>query len=360
MQKTVRWLLAFLILLKIAVPAACALDAQSGQTSPGEQQAQELIDQAPLTLEQFVSDPFGSLQAVLGDAVFAALREEAGEYARLFTFLLLGGVLMLCIPAARDMPLLELICTAGAFLLAASPVLGLITEFCGRVTGWKNYLASFVPVFAAVMVSGGQSASAAVYSGFFLSIITLLAQGIEQLALPLMQCFLALSAAGVLSGSEEAGTVCEFVGQAMQKTVKLAAGAFTAIMSLQRLFSASVDNAALRVGKTLGSTVPVIGQTLTAASEAILSAVAVLKVGLGFAAIAVIGAEFVPLYLRILLHLLFLHLCVLLSALFGLAGCARLFRCMAAALEAVSALAVLFFSMVIVATALMLSFGNGG
>lgn len=355
-----RWAFAILLLMETVVPAACALDAQSGQTDPAEQQVQELIEQAPLTLEQFVSDPLGALQAVLGDAVFSALRQEAGEYARLFTFLLLGGVLMLCIPAARDTPLLELICTAGAFLLAASPVLGLVTEFCGRVSGWKNYLLSFIPVFSAVMISGGQPTSAAVYSGFFLSAMTLLAEGIEQFALPLMQCFLALSAAGVLSGSEEAGTVCEFAGRAMQKAVKLAAGAFTAIMGLQRIFGASVDNAALRVGKTLGSTVPVIGQTLTAASEAILSAAAVLKAGLGFAAVAVIGVEFVPLYLRILLHLLFLHLCVLLAALFGLGGCARLFRCMAAALETVGALAVLFFSMVIVATALMLSFGNGG
>lgn len=355
-----RWAFAILLLMETVVPAAYALDAQSGQTDPAERQAQELIEQAPLTLEQFVSDPVGSLWEAFGDAVFAALRQEAGEYARLFTFLLLGGVLMLCIPAARDMPLLELICTAGAFLLAASPVLGLVTEFCGRVLGWKNYLLSFIPVFSAVMISGGQPTSASVYSGFFLSVMTLLAEGIDQFALPLMQCFLALSAAGALSGSEEAGTVCEFAGRAMQKAVKLAAGAFTAIMGLQRIFGASVDNAALRVGKTLGSTVPVIGQTLTAASEAILSAAAVLKAGLGFAAVAVIGAEFVPLYLRILLHLLFLHLCVLLSALFGLGGCVRLFRCMAAALETVGALAVLFFSMVIVATALMLSFGNGG
>lgn len=351
-------LLVFAALL-LSAPAAFALDGQGGQDA-AERQAQELIDQAPVTLEQFVADPLGALQEMIGDTVFSALREEAGEYAHLFAFLLLGGVLMLCIPAARDMPLLELVCTAGAFLLAASPVLGLVTEFCARVTQWKNYLASFIPVFSAVMVSGGQPTSAAVYSGFFLSLITLLAQGIEQFAVPLVQCFLALSAAGVLSASGEAGTVCELLGKGLQKAVKLAAWAFTAIMGLQRVFSASVDNAALKVGKTLGNTVPVIGQTLTAASEALLSAAAVLKAGLGFAAIAVIGAEFLPLYLRILLHLLFLHLCILLAALFGFAGCARLFRCIATAIEVVGALAVLFFSMVIVATALMLSIGNGG
>ena len=342
------------------MPLCAAVPAWAEDTNADQaaQQAQQIIEQAPVTLEQFAADPFGTLKELAGSALLGTLRSEAAGYMRLLLFLLLGGGVLLFVSSTQ--PALELICCAGTFVLLAAPVLQLTAEFCSRMAGWRSYLASFISVYAAVLAASGQPTGAALYGSFFLTLVTGLAQCLEQLTEPLLRCFLAVAAAGAVSGSDEAGAVCGFLGRALQKAVLLAASAFTVILGMQHFFSASVDAAALKTGKALGSTVPVIGQTLTAAAESILAAGAVLKAGLGFAVIAVIGAEFLPLYLRTLLHLLCIEGCILLAKTLNLHSCAQLLHCVAQGVETLSALAALFFSMIVVSSALMMSFGSGG
>ena len=55
-------------------------------------------------------------------------------------------------------------------------------------------LASFVPVFSGVMVSCGQTATAAVYSGMFLSVAFFTSQMIVQVGLPLLLAGASLTA----------------------------------------------------------------------------------------------------------------------------------------------------------------------
>lgn len=356
-KRHTKWRAVLLSVLLLSFCAAVPAWGENTDVGQAAGQAQQIIDQAPVTLEQFASDPFQALKDLLGDTLLPSLRREAAGYGRLLLFLLLSGGMMLFLPSPQ--PALELICCAGAFMLLAAPVLQLTTEFCSRIATWRSYLVSFIPVYAAVLSASGQPTGAALYGGFFLTLVTALANCLEQLAEPLLRCFLAVAAAGAISGSSEAAAVSGFLGNALQKAVKLAASAFTIILGMQRFFSASVDAAALKAGKALGSTVPVIGQTLTAAAESILAAGAVLKAGLGFAVVAVIGAEFLPFYLRTLLNLICIEGGVLMAKTLGLHACAQMLHCAAKGLETLSALAALFFSMIVVSSALMMSVGGG-
>lgn len=319
-----------------------------------EDQADSIVEQAPITLTEFLQDPGGTLGGLLFDGIAAAWEDQADRCAKLLLYLLLAGALALAHPTTGAQPILELICAAGAFLLLQGSALDLVADFCTCVTEWKTFLISFAPVYAAVLFSGGHPTLAAAYSGGFLTVIQLLAYGIETFLLPLLTGYLAVAAAGVLSGSDEISALCRLAGSAVQKAVKAAGVLFAAIMGLQKVFGASVDSAALQAGQTLSSAIPLVGQALSTASATVLSAAAVLRSGVGFAAIAVIGVEFVPFFLRLLLQLLFLHLCVLLSKTFSLDACGELFRCTILALEVVCALAALFFSMIVVATALVM------
>ena len=70
-----------------------------------------------------------------------------------------------------------------------------------------------------------------------------------------------------------------------------------ALLGLQRAAAFQLDRFSLRTGQLLAGSVPIIGQTLSSASESILAGIQLLKSGLGLAALSVLGAEFVPLYL---------------------------------------------------------------
>lgn len=53
----------------------------------------------------------------------------------------------------------------------------------------------------------------------------------------------------------------------------------------------------------LTGSVPVIGQALSGAADTVLAGLQLLKSSLGIAALVILGAEFVPLYLGLLFHL---------------------------------------------------------
>lgn len=288
----------------------------------------------------------------------SAAEQEMTACVSLLLYLLLAGTLLLCIPDTPSSAVLESICAAGTFLLLSSSVLTLVKEFCTRVTEWKNWLISFAPVYAAVLAAGGKPTLAAVYNGFFLSSLQLLSYAVEQLLVPCLNCYLALSAAGIFSGLSELSAVCRIAGEGVKKAVRMASLIFTGIMGLQKTFGSAADSAALRAGQTLSSAVPVIGQVLSAASSTVLAAASVLHTGLGFAAIAVIAAEFLPFTLRLILQLLFLYLCALLCKVFGLSLCGDLLRCACIAVEVVCAIAAMFFLMIVVASALMMQLGG--
>jgi len=323
------------------------------------QQVQDFLAQAPLSLQQFAADPVGWLITLLQETLLSAFRAELHCYSRLVLFVLLAGVLALYTPGLKLSSMLELIAAAGIFLLAFEPLMALTETFMQSITGWRSYLISFIPVFSGVLTATGQPASAAVYGGFFLTCVNGLAQLLLGGVRPALAIFLAASGAAAISENDQAQNAARLVGSAIRKLINLAAVGFCGVMGMQRLFTAAADSTALQAGQLLSSTVPVVGQTLSAAAQSLLAAGSALRTGLGFSAILVIGLEFLPLYLRCLAHLFCLFAAALLAGLFELGSCKNLLNSLSQAAAVLGALAALFFWMVLSATALMFDFGKG-
>ena len=108
----------------------------------------------------------------------------------------------------------------------------------------------------------------------------------------------------------------------------------------------------------LTGSVPVIGDALSGAADAVLAGMQLLKSTLGLAGIALLGAEFLPLYLTLLVHLALLYGCFLLCDLAENRRCKALFSCLAEAVRCMAAVTALFFGLMAVGVAaLMLSGG---
>lgn len=119
-----------------------------------------------------------------------------------------------------------------------------------------------------------------------------------------------------------------------------------------------LDKTTLQVGRFLTGSVPVIGDALSGAADAVLAGMQLLKSTLGLAGIALLGAEFLPLYLTLLVHLALLYGCVLLCDLAENRRCKALFSCLAEAVRCMAAVTALFFGLMAVGVAaLMLSGG---
>ncbi|MCI2046673.1 MAG: stage III sporulation protein AE [Faecalibacterium sp.] len=356
-------LLAGLLVCGAAMPVGAADAAiQQPQTSASqEESAQKYIEQSPVNFSDFMASPLNALGTLFQKNVAGPVRQTLRSFARVLLFLLLCTAVILLMPGEEWRSLLEMLAAGGSFLLISDELVDLASAVAVQSQGWRDFLTAFVPVFASVTAAGGQISSATVYSGFFLLAVSILSEGLRCFLLPAAKGYLAISAAGTFAGSEALSSGCEAAGKLLRRIVAGAGLVFSAILGLQRVFAAATDSAALKAGKALLSgTVPLVGQALSAAADTVSAGMHALQAGLGFAAVAILAADFLPIYLQVLANWLFAAVCALGAKLLGMDRCAGLFRCLSAGLEALSAVLALFFGMVTVSTILMIGIGSGG
>ncbi len=335
-------------------------DTQGYQSDAIEQNYQTYIDTAPIEIADFVANPLQSIFALLSDFFAENVASIYESYLQLLSFLLLGVMITMLLVKGEWVALLELLIAGGGFLLICTPLLTLAADFAESASDWNIFLLGFIPVFSAVVVTSGETVAASLYSGFFLLCVTAFARALSYFLVPLIECYLALSVTSAFWIGDELPEACKTAGKLLKKLVKFAGSAFTVIFGIQRVFSAAADGVVVQASKAIGSTVPIIGQTVTSAASTYLAGMQVIKTGLGFAAFAIIGASFLPLYLTALAHLCLLSFCGFLCKLFSLKRCGQLFDCLAIGVEAMMAIVALFFFMITVGTALMLVIGAGG
>ena len=271
----------------------------------------------------------------------------------------LGAVIALLLGGHADGTLLDLVCAGGCGVLLWEKLVALSETLCTQIESWNRFLLGFLPVYAGVLTLGGESVAGASAGGFLLTLLCTLAQGLTVLVPPLLQCYLALSMACCICAETRLGSFCKAVGRALEKLLGWAGKLLVALLGLERISTLQLDRAALRTGQLLTGTVPIIGETLRDASETVLSSLQLLKSGLGLAALLTIAAEFVPVYLGMLIQLGLLSGCGLLCGMMGSERCQSLLECFAEALRCMMAVTALFAGLAIAGTALLFVVGGG-
>ena len=346
--------------LALAAPAAlAAAPAPEGQVLlPGQESWQPYLDQAPARLEDFASDPLGTLRALLPGDLAGTMRASVAGYAQVLLFLLLVVLLSFFVEEGKA-GLLDLAAAGGSALLCWTALAALAQTVCDRLENWRLFLLGFVPVYEGVLIAGGEPSAGAAAGGLFLSGLCLLAQVLCSWTPPFLHCYLALSTACCISTEAALSAACRGAGRLFRKGLSWAGRAFAALLGLQRIFTAQLDQTSRQLGELLTGTVPIIGQSLSAAAGTVLSGMQLLKSGLGFAAIAFLAAEFLPLYMILMLHAALLFGCELLCSAAGIGRCAALFSCLRQAVQGLAAAMALVFGIAVLGTALLFMMGGG-
>ena len=226
----------------------------------------------------------------------------------------------------------------------------------GRV---EKLSAGLLPVYSGVLAAGGEWNAGAAANGFLLTVLCFIAQAVTLWLQPLLRSYLAISMACGISSRKSLFEGCTLTGRLLRQAIGWAGKAFAALMSIQRVVTVQLDRSASRLGQLLTGSVPIVGQALSNAADAVLAGMQLLKSTLGIAALLSIGAEFAPLYLGLLIHLLFLSCCGWLAGIGGLEHCHKLLQCFAEAVRCMAAVTALFFMLFVVGIALLMLTGGG-
>lgn len=325
---------------------------------PGAELWEPYLEKSPVSAAELAESPWDVLFGFLPETLGKTVQNAVHGYADIFLFLLLSAVVALLLGEQKENALLDLVSACGCGILLWGKMMTLAETLCDQIESWNRFLLGFLPVYAGVLTMGGESTAGASANGFLLTLLCVLSQMITAFVPPLLECYLALSMACCISRETSLGISCKTLGSALQRGIGWAGKLLAALLGLQRVSTLQLDRTALQAGKLLSGTVPIIGDTLKDASEAVLSSIQLLKSGLGIAALGIIASEFVPVYLGMLLQLGLLTGCRLLCSLTGNQRCQNLISCFTEAIRCMMAVTALFAWLAVMGTALLFLIGG--
>lgn len=349
---------AFIVLIAMCVLAFPAAGAESADKLPGQELWQPYLDKTSVQMESFAQDPLSAFLELLPDSPIESLTQILHGYADVILFLMLAVILSFLMGETAGRSFLDLAAACGCGVLLWNDLTMLAQSLCEKMMSWRTFLLGFLPVYGGVLTAGGEVNAGAAANGFLLSGLCLLAQAVELWAEPLLKSYLIISIACGITTQGELSTVCRATGTLLQKGLIWAGKAFAVLLGFQRMVTVQLDHTTSRLGRLLTTSIPVVGQALGTASEMLLSGMRLLKSSLGIAAILIVCAEFAPLYLDFLIHILLLSALKLFVTIGENKRCEELLGCFAQAVRCMTAVTMVFFELVIMGVLLMALVGG--
>lgn len=305
---------------------------------------QSVLDALLGLMRRQADGPLGALGSLLGVVLLSAL----------FTGLEGSGPVL---GLRRTYHGVAVLGAAGAVLV---PLFGLLESVSRSVEQVTVFLSAYVPVYGAILLSGGRGVSALSYQTTLLGASQLLTWLLHSGVFPAVTVSLALGCTGSLSE----GFCLESISQTIHKTVLWALGLFSTIfsglLSLQQMVAAAGDSLSGRMLRfSLSSFVPVVGGLLSDAYATVVGCAGLLRSTVGcFGLVAVCLLVLPPLLSCICWHV-GLHLAAGAAGLFQLSPVEKLCRTAAGSVRVlIAVLAVLALLMVVSTTVIAFSAGR--
>ncbi len=147
-----------------------------------------------------------------------------------------------------------------------------------------GFMQALLPTLLALLAAVGGITSSAVFQPLLFSSITLITTIIKIIVMPLILFSAVLSILNNLSDSINISRLASLLKQVAVGALGLVLTAFTGVITVQGIASASVDGATIRTAKfAVDNFVPIVGGFLSDAFDAVVSCSMILKNGIGIA-----------------------------------------------------------------------------
>lgn len=258
---------------------------------------EDLLDMMPENQESFGQGIWYVIQSGLAD-IRPDITESLEVCLRVFAAVLLLSLLRTM--QGESKLVLELVGVVGVACILLEPAHSLIHLGADTVHQISEYGKLLLPVMtAALAAQGGATTSAALYAGTAL-FDTLLSTAISSVLIPMVYVFLALSVVNAATGEALVKRLMDFSKWLMTWCLKIVLYVFTGYISITGVVSGVTDQTALKTAKlAISGVVPVVGNILSDASEAVLVGAGVLKNAAGIYGMLAVLAIFIGPFLKI-------------------------------------------------------------
>lgn len=247
----------------------------------------------------------------------------------------------------------------GVAVLAAGtavlvPLFSLFSRVWETVQQVTVFLTAYVPVYGAILLTGGKGVSAVSYQTTLLTAVQLLVWLVRGVVFPVLLVSLALGCTGSVSDGFCLDRLSGVFHRAILWMLGLFSTLFSGLLSLQQMVASAGDTLSGRVVKfSLSSFVPVVGGVLSEAYNTVVGCSGLLRSTVGAFGLLSVVLVVLPPLLSCLCWNVGLHLAGGTAALFGLGSLDTLCRTAAGAVRVLIALLAVFALLMILSTSVV-------
>lgn len=219
------------------------------------------------------------------------------------------------------------ICALTACTTVMVPIAGQLERVSEAMTSVSVFMSSFVPVYAGILVSGGQLSAAVSFQSIVLYAAELLSWMAGSLIVPLLSISLALGLTGSLTPDLKLGRVGTMTGKVATWLLTLGMVLFTGVLSLQTFVGGAADKLSDRALRfSIAHFVPVVGGSISEAFSTIRGCLHLLRSTVGCFGIAATLIIVLPPLLSCLIWNMMLSVGEMAAELFGLSSFLELLK----------------------------------
>ena len=340
------------------------------------QQGEDLINALPDDTKEILNrlDIYGPDYSSLLDLDFSKL---AGEVMKLITgqwktpfgvFASVCGVMIIFAildgfrEGLKSSPMSEVMGTVSVLAVTSIivlPVTQLIENCAGSLMVSTSFLLAYLPVFAGIVISSGNSVSGAAYYSIMIGVGNVISLLSSHVIVPFMNVFLGISVMGGMSPQLKLGGISSAISRAVKWILAFSMSVFSALLTFNTLLTSSADSVATRAVRfTVSSFVPVVGSALSEAYRTVKSGMGLLKSGIGVFVIISIAVIFLPVLIQCVLWLLSLNLCKLVGEILGQNTAVTLLNGVSSVLGVLIALLLSVCTIFVISTTIILVAGG--
>ncbi len=259
------------------------------------------VSETPEQMGQAVG--FARLFEMLADAFTGELKKEKSPLFSILGIALAFGALALAVGGFGKSKCGKLLWEALPSLLLFRILFPVAERVFVSLAELGGFSLAASGIYAALFSAAGAPSSAAAAGGGFAVFSGILNGMLSGLLLPVLKILFVLAVLSSFGSVKAVGQIGKRISTAYLWILSLASVLFTASLALESGIAASADSVAVRTVKfAVGSSIPVVGGTVSGALGALGASLSLLKSGFGATSLVVLAALILPVFAELLLY----------------------------------------------------------
>lgn len=252
------------------------------------------------------------------------------------------------------------VCTVTVFILFLQPMKEILVAVGENLYAVKNFMISFLPVYAGISLASGEVFASSVYTGFLLTAMVFISDFSLNIILPSVKVFFSLIITNAVSPYIKLKSLSDFYIKLVNMAMRISVSVICFVLTVQSAITRGKDTLAVKAGKILaGSAIPVIGSTLQEAVSSVYAGMETIKGFAGASGLIVIAVIFIPTLISLAVY----WLCTNVIYIFGdLTDAKAISACVSGFIDIINlmvSIVVLYMVMLIFSLTIMIAVTNG-